>query len=330
MSSTSVTSGLPNRLSPGVQLLDRDINGEVVQLYEDYPYPDHGVVSGVMARMATDQVRSRQVESRRSPLRVLDAGCGTGEQTLGLVRAFPELDITGVDISEASIRRAAELSAKHGLRATFRAADILGDLRELGSFDLVVSVGVVHHLTDPALALRNLRAVAEPGARLLGMVYGSFGKWDSSCVRDALHRVAGSQASRSQLVDYIQQARVGAKSPLLAHLEEFDRRRRFGPSVPLLEALRRVAAGRGRSYLADAYTHVQELSYTWHELNALLESTNWSLEGWPPHSGMPDDPVQLFQGEALRRLREMSWLEQAEVYERIIRPHNLYFVALAS
>ena len=55
---------------------------EVARLYEDYPYPAHGIVSSVVARMARptlDALRAQQRFQRGGRLTILDAGCGTGE-----------------------------------------------------------------------------------------------------------------------------------------------------------------------------------------------------------------------------------------------------------
>jgi hypothetical protein len=42
---------------------------------------------------------------------------------------------------------------------------------------------------------------------------------------------------------------------------------------------------------------------------------------------MPDHPSQVARGEAARRLGHMSLLDRAAVYERMVCPPNLYFLA---
>jgi SAM-dependent methyltransferase len=41
-----------------------------------------------------------------------------------------------------------------------------------GAFDIVFSIGVIHHLADPAAALRQMVKAAKPGGRVLIWVYG--------------------------------------------------------------------------------------------------------------------------------------------------------------
>ena len=83
--------------------------------------------------------------------RILDLGCGAGNQTLNLLRAFHDADCTLLDISAAMLERARE---RVGSVAAGKVTTIEGDLRtaeipEKG-FDIVVAAAVLHHLRDEA------------------------------------------------------------------------------------------------------------------------------------------------------------------------------------
>jgi hypothetical protein len=91
--------------------------------------------------------------------------------------------------------------------------------------------------------------------------------------------------------------------------------------------LRRVIGGRSDNYQADTYTIANEHAYTWEGLAQVLDESGWQLLGWPTKSGMPDRPEQLFKGKALAAVKERTLLEQAAIYERIVTPLNLYFLA---
>jgi len=57
--------------------------------------------------------------------RVLEAGCGTGAQTVILAKNSPTAEITSIDISPESVRRAEERARAEGIgNVTFRAADL--------------------------------------------------------------------------------------------------------------------------------------------------------------------------------------------------------------
>lgn len=59
-----------------------------------------------------------------------------------------------------------------------------------GVFDLVNSVGVVHHLASPAAGLRALRALLRPEGAMFLMVYGALGRTGVYDIQD-MWRLAG-------------------------------------------------------------------------------------------------------------------------------------------
>ena len=78
--------------------------------------------------------------------RLLDSGCGTGEQTL--LAASHGADAIGVDVSVHAIELAQAKAAERGLTARFEVADALrlGDLGPM--FDVVIDSGVFHVFDD--------------------------------------------------------------------------------------------------------------------------------------------------------------------------------------
>ncbi|MBI4810294.1 MAG: class I SAM-dependent methyltransferase [Ignavibacteriales bacterium] len=80
--------------------------------------------------------------------RVLDVGCGTGENTLYLVKQGYE--VIGVDIAVAAIDRARKKALNRGINALFLVHDAL-NLQQLGlKFDTVIDSGLFHVFSDSA------------------------------------------------------------------------------------------------------------------------------------------------------------------------------------
>ena len=78
--------------------------------------------------------------------RVLDSGCGTGENALYLAGKGHE--VVGVDLSRTAIAKARRKAAERGVEARFIVLDALR-LGDLGTkFDTVIDSGLFHVFTD--------------------------------------------------------------------------------------------------------------------------------------------------------------------------------------
>lgn len=94
---------------------------------------------------------------------ILDIGCGTAD----LLPYMPQVDYVGFDASAAYINAA---RARFGDRAQFRHQHITPELaNELPKADLVMAIGVLHHLDDATAAdlFRIARAALAPGGRVV-------------------------------------------------------------------------------------------------------------------------------------------------------------------
>ncbi|MGB7789464.1 class I SAM-dependent methyltransferase [Methanoregula sp.] len=99
--------------------------------------------------------------------RVLEAGCGTGAQTVILARNSPGALITSVDISEDSLKHAEEKIREEGIvNVTFRQGDIFRLPFKKGTFDHIFVCFVLEHLAEPERALSRLRPLLKDGGTL--------------------------------------------------------------------------------------------------------------------------------------------------------------------
>ncbi|MFS2013756.1 tetratricopeptide repeat protein [Azospirillum sp. CT11-132] len=93
---------------------------------------------------------------------VLVAGCGTGREAVWAASTLKNAKVLAVDLSRRSLAYATRQSRRLGLNIEFAQADLL----ELGAldrrFDVVHSVGVLHHMEDPMAGLRVLRGLLRP------------------------------------------------------------------------------------------------------------------------------------------------------------------------
>src|SRR6516165_7902413 len=130
----------------------------------DTPERDYSRKLRLFNALAEPELRAAIDSLRLRPgMRVLDAGCGTGEMLGWLAAAVaPGGLAVGVDLSRTHLAAARHSSPD----ALLLQADLLRVPLVVGSFDLVWSVNTVHHLPDPAVGARALAGLLRPGGRL--------------------------------------------------------------------------------------------------------------------------------------------------------------------
>ena len=91
----------------------------------------------------------RLVESGIVTGRVIDVGCGTGENAL--MAAAHGLEVVGVDVARTAVEQAQAKAAERGLAAAFHVWDGLeldGLVELMGAFDSAIDSGVFHTFSD--------------------------------------------------------------------------------------------------------------------------------------------------------------------------------------
>ncbi len=150
--------------------IDGEVSRLVQQQYEESPYPAWTSVSPVRAATLDRYLSGKTL--RKDPTHVIDmpvkdvlvAGCGTGRHSINTARAFPEASVLAVDISRTSLGYAIRKTRETEVRnIEYAHADIL-KLGAIGrEFDLIESIGVLHHLSDPEAGARVLLSLLKPG-----------------------------------------------------------------------------------------------------------------------------------------------------------------------
>jgi SAM-dependent methyltransferase len=100
---------------------------------------------------------------------VLEAGCGIATDGTQFARAGARY--TGVDFSPTALTHARERFEREGLAGGFVECSITDLPFEEDSFDLVYSMGVIHHIPDTQRVVDEFRRVLRPGGRAIVMIY---------------------------------------------------------------------------------------------------------------------------------------------------------------
>lgn len=173
------------------------ITQRVKSLYEKYPYPYAGVKNALLkdlyALIYYTFSEAGVLESEFSRYSYLDAGCGTGQRILGLAEEFPEASFNCIDVTNHSLEIAKNQALKMGIENIDFKQDNIVAFMANKQFDVVSSVGVIHHLSEPEKGVQNLaRALKDDGVMFIH-VYHTYGEYDRMLVRDLVRTLSEHQ-----------------------------------------------------------------------------------------------------------------------------------------
>jgi tetratricopeptide (TPR) repeat protein/SAM-dependent methyltransferase len=156
---------------PTLQEIVDDVSKKVRQQYEENPYP-----RWVNLRLRTEpltvskflnaygiRVSDERIFQNPSP-EVLIAGCGTGQHAIEASGNLKNSQVMAVDLSSRSLAYAQRKTLEFGIdNIDYLHGDIF-DLPLLKrNFDIIESVGVLHHLRNPIDGWRVLVKILKPG-----------------------------------------------------------------------------------------------------------------------------------------------------------------------
>ena len=153
------------------------ITQKVKNMYKKYPYPSPSIDASQTNELL-NLFRIFELESnmKLEKLDILDAGCGSGHRITNVAEFFKNCDFLGVDISEKSLEIANGLKDTkklHNIR--FQNHDIMNGVETLGKFDLVLCMGVLHHLSNPDKGLQMLADTLNDTGMIFLYLYGKLG-----------------------------------------------------------------------------------------------------------------------------------------------------------
>lgn len=178
----------PNEWDAG----ERDVTEKIKEFYEENPFPDYDDFDdagsliaksrrGIFARLLDDQVPYGA--------KILECGCGTGQ--LSNFLSIANRRVFGSDICLNSLKMAREFKKKNDLEnASFLQMNLFRPCFKPGSFDLVISNGVLHHTSDPFAGFRVLSRLVKPKGYILIGLYHRYGRVFTD-IRRLIFRIPG-------------------------------------------------------------------------------------------------------------------------------------------
>ena len=278
--------------------VEEDVSRLVQQQYEENPYP-RWVKLPASGRAYTVAAFFRQ-RFPYAPFRplassdeidILIAGCGTGQHPIMTAQQFRGAKVLAVDLSSASLcyakRKAEELGIQN---IEFAQADIM-QLGAIGrQFDIIESVGVLHHLADPMAGWRILLSLLRPGGMMMLGLYSELARQEIVAAREFI-------AGRGYVANAEDIRRC--RQEMMA----MQNGRRFLQATSLPDFY-------GISECRDLLFHVQEHRYSLPQINEMLAALDLTLIGFNLRQDIPEKYGRRFPND-----KSMTDLDSWNVFE---------------
>lgn len=124
---------------------------------------------------------------------VLECGCGGGQHTSFVAPHCSHIVAVDLNSLDSARRR-----NKNSENVEFVEDDI-ASMRLSDQYDVVFSIGVLHHTDDPDKSFENIKRHAKPGGRVIVWVYSREGNWIVRNVVEPTRKVLLSGLSRRTL-----------------------------------------------------------------------------------------------------------------------------------
>ena len=238
---------------------DDPVSALVKAQYEDNPYPRwvkqerhlNPIAFGALAADRNLRLCDEFPTSVTTP-QILIAGCGTGQQAISAATSIEQSNVLAIDLSFSSLAYAKRQSDEIGIKnIAFMQADILDLGQKEKQYDLVESVGVLHHMSDPMAGWRVIADCLKPGGLMRIGLYSESAR---------IPIVAARQLIQDQGITFTHANMVALRSAIAAG------------DHPDIAAVMNWYDFYSASELRDLLFHVQEHRFTIPQIKTALHS----------------------------------------------------------
>jgi tetratricopeptide (TPR) repeat protein len=167
---------------PSLNNIRNETSKVVKNLYEENPYPRWENTLLIEKPITIEQLafdlnlNVNKTAFIKSP-KILIAGCGTGQHAIMSSSRFLESNVLAIDLSFKSLSYAIRKTSELGLNnIRYMQADINENFNLTSKFDIIESVGVLHHMDDPTKGWKNLLGLLKVNGLMKIGLYSQIGR----------------------------------------------------------------------------------------------------------------------------------------------------------
>jgi SAM-dependent methyltransferase len=179
------------------------------KFYEQYQFPGDRPIDQdglIFMRRFTKSIVSTSSKAHGFKLRVLDAGCGTGNTSVALARRFKDVDFFGFDNSRTSVEKAISLAKQNGLsNINFRKWNLMHPFPFKYQFDIIFCLGVLHHTADMKKGLIHLHNSLKKNGELYLWIYGRHGRYSHSLNTRLLNMLLNTKPKPANVMELVKE-----------------------------------------------------------------------------------------------------------------------------
>lgn len=175
--------------------------GNIARFYSEYPFPNVPITEKVdlyktLIYELIHGLSCKYLDKyENKKMKILDAGCGTGELTLGL--SDGKRDILGIDINQKSLEIARARAKKFRItKVKFKEFNFVKEELPKNFYDFIFSIGVLHHTLEPEKNFSRLVKALKKGGYVTIGIYNPYGSFKVRLIRGLLNIIAGDNSEK--------------------------------------------------------------------------------------------------------------------------------------
>ncbi len=230
---------------------------KVENMYKKYPYPSPSTDISQTNELL-NLLRIFEIESKikLKGKNILDAGSGSGHRITSVAEFFKDCNFLGIDISKNSLEIANKLKNIKKLKnIQFQKHNIMTEVKNLGKFEIILCMGVLHHLSNPTKGLQLLSKTLKDDGIIFLYLYGKLGGHKRMLNKETISLLLGNKKSNYEL---------GIKLVRELGLNKFD----YGWNLNFKNKEEEDAL------IVDSLLHANEFLYDCNDIDDLFKESN--------------------------------------------------------